>query len=244
MPQEYNTKDIRHITAYAIKDSINLEARSIRFIVSSDKVDRDREIVQVKAVADAISAFGENPVFMAAHIHRTLTAVPTVIGSWDTDTFKALAHHSEMTAVFSTTTLAEEYWKNYSSRHQRAVSIGFIPIEGHEENSQKNGRIYVHTKIELIEISAVAVGACRDALSKELAMEANLESAVKAFLEEKMKEQLRLFEDHFDEIKMLITGAAGYADHLLGDDPELPGPDEKSEDSVLNRLNNLINEQE
>jgi hypothetical protein len=251
---DYNTKDVRHITAYAIKESIDLNNRRIRFVISSDKLDRDRERVEVNAVAGAIPAFAANPVFMAAHMHRAMDAHPTVIGSWDTDSFKALAHHSEMDAVFGTTDLAEQYWKNYSSRHQRAVSIGFIPLEGHEEVSEKFGRIFVITKLELIEISAVAVGSNREALAKSFLedpdFKCSFEAAVKLAVEGEMKKVSAAVEQHFDEIKMLITGAAGYADHLLSDDPELPGPDGKSEDDsnvlekILESVTTVKNEKE
>jgi len=243
MSLEYNTKDVRHITAYAIKDSIDLTNRRIRFIISSDKLDRDRERVEVKAIADAIPAFSANPVFMAAHMHRTMDATPTVIGSWETDSFKALAHHSEMDATFGTTNLAEQYWKNYSSRHQRAVSIGFMPLEGHEEVSEKFGRIFVITKLELIEISAVAVGSNREALAKGLADNAQFEAAVKAAVDLQMKQLTLLIETHFEEMKMLITGAAGYAEHLLGGDLDLPEHPEKSEEevSVLENILETIN---
>ena len=160
-------KNIKELISYVDeKAAINEDQRRIRFVISSDKIDRDNEKIEVAAVAAAIPAFSKNPVALSAHAHRTDSGKPSVIGSWDTDSFKANAHTSEMDLIFATTELGQEYFQLYKDKHMRAVSIGFRPIEYHEETDQKIGRVIIFTKIELYEISACAVGANREALSK------------------------------------------------------------------------------
>jgi len=63
------------------------------------------------------------------------------------------------------TELAREYWDLYSNKIQKAFSVGFIPIEGERRNVEGKW-IFVHTKVELIEVSCVAVPSNRQALSR------------------------------------------------------------------------------
>ena len=50
-------------------------------------------------------------------------------------------------------------------KKQRALSVGFIPLEW--EYQERNGkRVYVYTRVELLELSCVPVGANPEALSR------------------------------------------------------------------------------
>lgn len=217
--------------------AVDIEQRTIRFVISSDELDRDNEVVTVEAVADAIAGFAQNPVCLLNHQHRSESGQPTVIGSWQTETYKALKHHSEMDLKFATTELGETCWQLCRDKHMRATSIGFRILEAHPED-YKGGRILVITKIELFEISVVAVGANRRALAKglltrcgfedvldgggedrKLAVE-DLPERIAKMVEERIKEQLDdavvRMTDLVDEIKDATLGDRGaYAEEVL-----------------------------
>jgi|GEM_PF-4996124 len=69
---EYETKNLGHLLGHVAKGSGSVDEtnRSINFVISTDKVDRDGEVIEVKAVAKAVKAFGKNPVALACHKHR------------------------------------------------------------------------------------------------------------------------------------------------------------------------------
>ena len=232
------TKDTPlHMLAFA-KGVVSEENRTVRFVISSDKIDRHNERVEVEAVAAAIKDFAKNPTALACHLHRLDNGRSPVVGSWDTDSFKAKAHQSEMDLNFADTELGLGYWGLYRDKHMRAVSIGFYPMEWREEKTGKDGRIFVIDKLELIEISCVAVGANRQALSKvkgfeQYSLTAESTSselsadAIKAIVTETVKSQLDEFalriEDGLDEIKsLLIPDSSDFAKGLLGGPPNQP----------------------
>lgn len=253
-------KDIRHLYAYIAEKSADEKAvptideddHSVNFVISSNKMDRQDEIVEVQAIADSIKGFTKNPVALACHLHRLSDGKPPVIGSWDTDSFKAFASYSQMRLNFAVDTeLGREYWNLYSKKHMRAVSIGFRILDGHEET--KDGkRFYIITKIELYEISAVAVGANREALSKSEFFQRNIEEegVVKRVeeLEERIakavNERLDIIEESLDEIKtLLIADQDGLAEKLLlgGDsDTSDPAGDDNLSERMLSVIKNAL----
>lgn len=265
MPPE---KIIKKLIAFVSeqKTAINEDERRIRFVISTDKIDRHNERVEVSAVADAIKTFGKNPVALACHQHWFESGQPPVIGSWDVESFKALAHQSEMDLIFGKSDLAEQYWQLYKDKHMRACSIGFKPLEWRDESDQKNGAVRVFSKIELYEISACAVGANRDALSKIKGLLSNtsdlneknaLMQAMCDIMHEDMNRlgtgfnQLKAaivelqnsIETELENIKLLIVpDSAGFAKTLL-----LEGDSEPSEtagnknEQILNVLKKAIN---
>jgi len=246
-------KDIKSFIAYVEEKStaINEAERRIRFVISSDKIDRDNEKIEVSAVAAAIKDFAKNPVALAAHQHRLDNGKAPVIGSWDTDSFKAFEHTSEMDLIFATTELGEEYWQLYKSKHMKAVSVGFRPLEYHEEADQKNGRVIVFTKIELFEISPCAVGANREALSKLKELDSS-ESAISQRLiqieatlkkiEEALPNMIKNFESSIEDIKdLIIPDSDRFAEKLLLDDSEPSvSAGKKNEQESLNKILKLL----
>jgi len=219
---------VKHIIAFV--KSIDAEARRVRFVISSDKIDRDQERIETAAIAAAIPGFSKNPAALACHLHRLDNGEPPVIGSWDTDSFKALANTTEMDLVFATTDLAEKYFNLYSNKHMRAVSIGFMPQEWHQEGNEKDGKIYVITKLELLEISCVAVGSNRQALSKIKGFYLEEEKTTEAKDSDITKLINKLFEgfeekilEQLDEIKsIIIPDPDGLAKSFFSDDSERP----------------------
>jgi len=236
-------ENIKELVAFVSeeKTAINEEQRRIRFVISSDKIDRDNEKIEVAAVAAAIPAFSKNPVALSAHAHRTDSGKPSVIGSWDTDSFKANAHTSEMDLIFATTDLGQEYFQLYKDKHIRAVSIGFRPLEWHEETDQKIGRVLVITKIELYEISACAVGANREALSKIKFYDETkdaIPNTVKDYFDKKFESMELSVANQIEELKDLLSDSDGFAKSLmLNSDNEPPVPAEnKDGQELLNKL--------
>jgi len=235
---EPNTKDLQHLLAYVAEKGIDTEKRTVRFVISSDKIDRDNERIETSAIAAAIKDFAKNPVCLTSHMHRTADGGPPVVGSWDTDSFVAKAHTCEMNLVFATTKLADDHWQLYRDGHMRSVSIGFIPGEWHEEKTEKNGCIFVLSKLELVEISCVAVGSNREALAKKDLVNVASQFDAKAIADtiiDKLKSQITIWinasetivqiHDDLEEIKSLLVHDHGEYARALSLDNSLDQPD-------------------
>lgn len=142
--------------------------RTAEFFISSGEIDRYGEIVDPKAFdEEAIAVFMQNPVMLAAHQHSGLSGEPTVIGRWMS--IRRDGNRIIGTCRFNTSKLGEEYWQLVRSGDLRACSIGFIvrAWEMREVGTGDNKRsVRVFVKIELIEVSMVAVPANRQALLK------------------------------------------------------------------------------
>jgi HK97 family phage prohead protease len=238
---------LKHFTG-TIK-AIDEQRRAVRFIISSDDIDRDNEIVTVEAVKNAIPAFGKNSVCLLNHQHRSDSGLPTIVGSWDTATYQAYKHHSEMDLIFADTELGETCWKLCKAGHMKAVSIGFRILDGYEE--MKGGvRVYIITKIELYEISLVAVPANRRALAKSILKDCGFGDMADPETDEKgsladgiknhistcfdsLKKELKSYlDDRIEEIKDLLPIPNADRDlSLLGDEENPSGGDAKQEDA-------------
>jgi hypothetical protein len=132
------------------------------------------------------------------------------------------------------TVLGDEYWLYYKGRHMRAVSIGFRIRDSHVETI-KDQNVLVITKIELLEISCVAVGSNPYALSKlkwlhgsaeQLDM-SELKSIVAEAVTDLFAQQATLLselretvEQQLDEVKSMLSDRDGFAEHMLGEDSD------------------------
>ncbi len=137
--------------------------RVITAVVSSEVIDRDGDIITASAMKAAMAAFMRNPVILASHQHKLDDGTSPVVGrviDWRQEGKKTICD-----IEFAGTELGLQYWKLYSEKFQKAFSIGFRPIS-FEEKYIDGKRINVITEIMLYEISAVAVPANQDALSK------------------------------------------------------------------------------
>jgi len=143
--------------------SIDQEKRRIRVLASSAALDRHGEKILPEAFANSLATFMQNGVVLAAHSHRLDTGEPPVIGR----VVKIWIDGKGLWAVleFAETELAEQYWQLYSRGFMKAVSVGFIPKKG-EWASEENVRLYVHTEVELLEISCVPIPSNPEALVK------------------------------------------------------------------------------
>lgn len=149
---------------------IDTDARTVEAIVSTADVDRYQEIVEPKAFKKWLKHFQANPVMLAAHDHSAWsTGDPTTIGRWKDIqvTDKGLLATCEF---MPDDELAEKYWRRYRDGYMNAFSVGFIAhaweMREFDIAPGVTKRLRVFTEVELLEISAVAVPANRQALAR------------------------------------------------------------------------------
>ena len=143
--------------------SIDLKKRQITALASSPTIDRSGEVILPTAFDEFLPIYMKNPIVIASHQHRLDSGHSPVVGN----VINAWINNEGLWVIieFAQTDLGNEYWILYSAKTQRAFSVGFIPMEG--ENQQIDGKyVYTHTKVQLLEISCVPVPANPDALSK------------------------------------------------------------------------------
>jgi HK97 family phage prohead protease len=143
--------------------AIDVEKRQITALVSTGGIDRDNEIILPDAFRENLPVYMKNPVVLAGHQHRLQDGKSPVVGA----VVKAWIDGSGLWVIieFAKTALGEEYWILYRDKKQRAFSVGFIPIE-HRFEDRNGKQVLIHTKVELLEISCVAVPSNREALSR------------------------------------------------------------------------------
>jgi len=226
--------------------AVDSENRRITVCISKDEIDRHNERIEIDAIAEALKGYAPNPVVLGDHQHRLSTGKSSVIGHAPPEAFKVLADEVDMDIIFSTTENAETYWVNFRDGHQKAISIGFIDCEMRFE--EIDGRkIYVTTKLELLEVSCVAVGANRGALVKVAGMfdrqlDAETEEKFARDATKQISELKTFCEENFENLKSLITDSERFAESLmLGDDsdPSSPAGDEKMAEQ-FDRIENQI----
>ncbi len=144
--------------------SVDVDGRRIRVLVSSASLDRHGERILPEAFWDSIGIFMSNPVVCAAHAARLDNGEPPVIGS----VVKLWIDKAGLWAIirFAETDLAEKYWQLYKNGHMKAISVGFLPMEWEDVVEADGSRVRTYTRVELLEISCVAVPSNRDALVK------------------------------------------------------------------------------
>jgi HK97 family phage prohead protease len=147
-------------------DSDVLEA-----IASTGAVDRDNESIDPAAWAATLDRYRTNPVILATHQHRLMTGSSPVIGS--APDIAVADGNLKFKMRFAGTALGKEYEQLYREKHMRAFSVGFIPrrfetreVKGPDGTVRK---VYVHTEVDLLEISAVPVPANPEALARAVA---------------------------------------------------------------------------
>lgn len=170
--------------------AIDQGKRQITALASAATLDRHGEVMLPEAFRELLPIYMKNPVVLTSHQHRLEGGHSSVVGG----TIKAWIDDQGLWVVieFATgTELAEEHWQLYSQKKQKALSVGYIPIESrYEERDGKS--VLVYTKVELLEISCVAVPANREALTKAQQRKAD-------FIEEKiLLAQMRKEDPDFD----------------------------------------------
>lgn len=144
--------------------SIDERRRRITAIASTGDVDRYDEIILPEAFRESLPVFMKNPVVLASHQNKLADGTSPVVANVVVASITS-AGLKVILEFHTVTRLAEEYWQLYSQKKQRALSVGFKPIEGNFEIH--GGRsIFVHKKLELLEISLVSIPANPNALSR------------------------------------------------------------------------------
>ncbi len=251
MPAELKLKHIRAFVSEE-KDSIDITAHRILFTIP-EIVDRTNEIVTTKAVYEAIqdkNTFAANPICLPCHQHRLEGGQPPCVGGWDTETARLIKKAVLIWLNYAwTTALGLAYWDCYSNKFMRAISIGFQELEWHVEN--RDGiQIRVITKIELFEISCVAVGCNPGALSNLKSIgqwdeEDSVPQNAKEYLNDKFKEIRDFISEQINEIKtLIIPDSDEHAKALLklgreADDSLIPAEDEISDEQFKEVLKKI-----
>jgi len=176
----------------AFSKGTNLAQRTITGVASTVHVDRYDEIILPTAFAQTLPAFlASHAPLIAHHNYGSPSSDPTQIG-WILD-LSIERERIPFTARFANDPdgAAERWWKLASDAEGKGIafSIGFLPRrwmrgtvpeliaaypELREVLAGRDGddRILVHTEIELLEISCVAVPANRQSLQDRRAAEA------------------------------------------------------------------------
>jgi HK97 family phage prohead protease len=193
--------------------AIDENRRRITGIASTGDIDRYDEIIEPEAFRESLPLFMTNPMVLASHQSKLSDGSSPVVAN----IVEARITSAGLEVVLEfhgITQLGEEYWLLYSQKRQRALSVGFKPIEGRYENL--NGRnVYIHTRVELLEISCVPVPANPSALTKSKQRKADFITAKKTEREdEKFLAELRRENPSFDK------DAEEFAEALLGDEDD------------------------
>jgi HK97 family phage prohead protease len=134
----------------------------IEVVCSTAALDSDDEIIE--QAGWKLDRFRANPVLLTSHQHRLADGRSPVIGS-----FRSIGvpEGGSLTGKirFADTDLGREFKNLYRDGHMRAISVGFASLAG-EHRKVDDRQVYVHTSMELYEVSAVAVGANPEALSR------------------------------------------------------------------------------
>jgi HK97 family phage prohead protease len=143
--------------------SIDREKRIISAIISTDSVDRDKDIVVPKG--GRFDSYLKNPVVLWAHDSGALP-----IGK--VETLEVGEHHVGATIQFAETQLAKEVFSLYADGFLNAWSIGFIaPFAKREVRvDEQTGHVigYKINEWEMLELSACPVPANPEALARAM----------------------------------------------------------------------------
>jgi len=199
-------KDVRQWEKALSVKAVDVEKRQIRVLASNADLDRDNERILPEAFKNSLDIFKSNPVVLAGHQHRLDDGSPSVVG-------RAVDVWIDKTGLwciieFAKTTLAEEFWLLYSGGFMKAVSIGFAPLAWSDTN--ENGKsVRIFSAVELFEISLVAVGSNRAALSKS--KQGKIDWLTDKKILDEIKKQNPDFDDDCNE----------FAEYLLGDNEDM-----------------------
>lgn len=211
----------------------------IKFVCSTDVVDRSDEVIEQDGWE--LANFQKNPVFLAAHMHRLADGRSPVIGSFTS--VGVTEGKLEGTVRFADTELGREYKTLYTDKHMRAVSVGFQPKAGETRRDDDGQKRYHHTKQELYETSAVAVGCNQEALSRlthapvdrapvggGIATPVYIRRAISSELEKFGEELVERMLAEFTEMKEVLLEGLDEIKSLLPDGDDIDG-DSDDEDA-------------
>ena len=151
------------LKSYAAK-AVDLDAHEIGFIVNRDSVDRDGERILPSAYKKDFPYYLANPVVLYNH-NMSEPAVGQMVKHTITD--KEILMRVKF--AYDENPRAAMLWKLYSADppYMRMVSNGFIPLAASDKEKDKlpGQKNLTFTRIEMIELSLVNIGANRHAYS-------------------------------------------------------------------------------
>jgi len=229
-----------------VKSIDQANSNLIHATVSTNEIDRYDEIVLPDSFLEALPSFKQNPVVLPAHQHRLENGEPPVIGNVLPDTILISGRTVDMDILFDDDELGQKYARKYQKKVMRAFSIGFRGLEGKYEE-RENKKVWTWTKIELLEVSPVAVPANRGALARAKGYYENNDTKelVTEAIDEQFTNLKSYIESQFDEIKsLLISDSDGLAKLMLGDGFERPAPagDKAKAERLLSVLEKAVND--
>jgi HK97 family phage prohead protease len=203
--------------------------------ISTDEIDRYDEIVEPAAIKNALPSFIANPVVLGCHQPKLANGEPPVIGNIVPESIRIGEKQIDADVLFDDDELGGKYARKYRKKVMRAFSIGFKPLRG-EYRDIKSNRTWIWTEIELLEVSAVAVPANRQALARARGFyDSDFDETKDALLnslQEIISDRFKAIEQRLDEIKsLIIADPDGLAKGLL-----LDGPDELDSDGGDNNI--------
>ncbi len=142
--------------------SVDAAERTVTAVISSDTIDRDREILLPKGVQ--LDNYEKNPVVLWGH---DMSLPPIAKALWVKKGTKKITAKLK----FATTERAEEIWSLFKDGFLNAFSVGFLPLKGHtptpdevKKNPDWAEAMYIIDEWELLEFSPVTVPSNPDAL--------------------------------------------------------------------------------
>ena len=148
---------------YLSKAEVDDEERTVTAVISTDIVDRDKEVLLPKGVD--FEKYEKNPVVLWAHEY---SATPIARSLWLKKGYKGITAKIK----FALTDKAEEVYQLFKGGFLKAFSVGFLPTKSHEpkpDEIKKRPEWAEARRIidewELLEFSAVPVPANPDALA-------------------------------------------------------------------------------
>lgn len=173
----------------ALEKAIDLDKRQVTAVISNPERDSHGDTINPKGYD--WGRYDKNPVLLHQH-ESWKNSIGTCIRHWQDEKDWTLA-----TFEFAEDGLAEETFKRYAKRHQRAFSIGFRVKKWGTAITENDPNGYVFDEIEVYEVSAVTLPAVEDALT--------LNNAVK---------DLYKSLDQHDHEKALPEDAMGLLKHI------------------------------
>lgn len=183
MPAEvaFADAEMKHVSYTAKLVSIDREARTIVARISTDIVDRDKEVLLPKGAI--LDFYRKNPVVLWAHEYNSK---PIGRALWVKIEGPALLAKVE----FAPSEEAMKVFELYADKYLNAWSVGFLPVDGKghaptEQDIRQHpdwaGARWIHEEWDLLEFSAVSVPSNPNALalavSKGLSLPTGLEAA-------------------------------------------------------------------
>ena len=161
--------EIEHksLAALMMKKGVDVDKRTVTAVANRPTADRDGEVIDDKAWD--LKNFRDNPVLMLSHDYFGLP-----VGKVQTIAVDKKTNDLIFTAEFAPNAMGDELLNMYDKDFIRAFSVGFIPkksVTGDEIDRAKfpDATIRrVFTKVELLEISCVAIPAHPEALVNAL----------------------------------------------------------------------------